>query len=295
MASSWTGLYCALWTPTDEQGQLMEGALAANIEFIKDRGLQGLLPLGSTGEFPYLDPPLRKRTMERVAELARPMRLMMNISDLRPAVVAALGRFAKQLGADAVSVLPPYFYPVAQEDLVEFFVRAGEAAQLPLFLYNFPERTGNRVALETVAAVADRVPVAGVKQSGNEFGYHTQLVQLGREKGFVVLTGADTRLPEALALGVSGCVSGLSNAVPDLILEALESARKGGPNLAAERMTELGRRIQTVQFPLDVAAAMEARGLPVGCPKAVISSATRSRYERLRGELRDLFREWNLV
>jgi 4-hydroxy-tetrahydrodipicolinate synthase len=295
MSTEWAGLFCALWTPTDEQGQLMESALVANIEFLKTRRAHGLLALGSTGEFLYLDPKARFRVIERVAETAAPLRLIVNISDLRPRVVADLGRLAKQAGAQAVSVLPPHFYPMAQEDLADFFSRAADAAQLPLFLYNFPERTGNRIGLETVAAVADRAPVAGVKQSGSEFAYHTQLVQLGREKGFVVLTGADTRLPEAVALGVSGCVSGLSNAVPELVLDALESAGKGAPSVAAERLGELGRRIQAVCFPLDVATVMAARGLPVGSSKSIISSATRSRCEHLRHELKELFREWNLV
>ncbi len=295
MSSKWGGLYCALWSPTDERGQLLEEALGENIEFLKSRRVKGLLVLGSTGEFLYLDPEMRKRIVDRVTERAAPLDLIVNISDLRPAVVADLGRFAKQAGAQAVSVLPPYFYPMAQDDLVEYFVGAGEAAQLPLFLYNFPERTGNRIALETVAAVAERIRLAGIKQSGNEFGYHRQLVQLGQEKGFVVLTGADTRLLEAVGMGVSGCVSGLSNAVPELVLGALQSAGQGLPSLATERMAELGRRIQAVPFPLDVSAVMEARGRPVGSPKSIISSATRSRYQQLCSELKDLFREWNLV
>jgi 4-hydroxy-tetrahydrodipicolinate synthase len=219
----------------------------------------------------------------------------MNISDLNPRTVTDLGRFARAAGADAVSLLPPYFYPMPQEDLVEFFVRAAEAAQLPLFLYNFPERTGNRIALESVRAVADRVPLAGIKQSGNEFRYHADLVRLGREKGFVVFTGADTRLSEAVPLGVSGCVSGLSNAVPELVVEALRSAQEQAPNIASERLAHVGRLIQAVPFPLDVAAIMESRGLPIGSPKSVVSPATRQRYERLRDESRELLREWNLV
>jgi dihydrodipicolinate synthase/N-acetylneuraminate lyase len=295
MSSDWDGLTCALWTPTDEKGQLLDSALVGNIEFLKARGVRGILALGSTGEFLYLPPAKRKKIIERVAAVVHPMRLMVNISDLDPVVVADLGRFAKQAGAQAVSVLPPFFFPMAQEDLLEFFVRAAEAAQLPLFLYNFPERAGNRIDLETIAAVADRVPLAGVKQSGNEFDYHAQLVQLGRQKRFVVVTGADTRLPEAFSLGVSGCVSGLSNAVPELVLDALESARRGETSLAAERMAEVGRRIQPVRFPLDVAAAMEARGRPVGHHRSVISNTTQTRNEAVRSQLRELFQEWRLV
>lgn len=271
--------------------------MKSNLEFLKPAGLHGLLALGSTGDFLHLEPEVRKRVMERVAALAGPWRLLLNISDIRPSVVADLGRFAKSVGAAAVSLLPPSFYPSAQEDLVPFFARAAEAARLPLFLYNFPERTGTRIALETVASVADCVQVAGVKQSGNEFSYHADLAELGREKGFVVLTGADTRLPKAAALGAAGCVSGLSNAVPELLVRVWSDLASGSaPNsaMATHQMAELGRRIQGLAFPLDVAAAMEARGLAVGSPKRLLSQATQIRYANLVTELRSLFREWEL-
>ena len=276
----------------------MAGALRTNLDFLQTRGLQGLLALGSTGEFLHLEPSLRKQVMQELMRVASPWQVMMNISDIRPGVVMDLARFAHEVGAQGVSVLPPYYFPVAQEDLIEFFVRAGEAAQLPLFLYNFPERTGNRIALETIAAVADRVPVTGVKQSGAEFAYHSALVELGKKKGFVVLTGADTRLGEAVPLGVAGCVSGLSNAVPEVVAQALAGARNGGTtssNLALGRMAELARRIETVNFPLDVAACMEARGLAVGTSKSIVSPASRAKYERLVAELRKVFGEWNLA
>jgi 4-hydroxy-tetrahydrodipicolinate synthase len=298
MSPSWDGVYCALWTPTDGNGDLLESALVSNLELLKRSGVQGLLPLGSTGEFLHLDIPLRRRIIEKLVRWAGPLKLMVNVSEIRPAVVASLAEHAGQCGAAAVSVLPPYFYPVAQEDITEFFVRTAEAARVPLFLYNFPERTGNRIAIETIAAVADRVPVAGVKQSGAEFDYHKELVQLGREKSFVVLTGSDTRLPEAVAYGVSGCVSGLSNAVPELVLQALaESRRAPGANkrIAAERMAEIGRRIPAVKFPLDVAALMEARGLLTGSFKCIVSPASQARYRQLVAELKELLQEWQLV
>jgi 4-hydroxy-tetrahydrodipicolinate synthase len=137
-----------------------------------------------------------------------------------------------------------------------------------------------------------------VKQSGSEFAYHGPLVELGRKKNFVVLTGADTRLPEATAMGVSGCVSGLSNAVPDLVAASFADARRGAPaqtQSASARMAEVGRRISKVSFPLDVAAAMEARGLAVGSPKSIVSASTKARYANVVVELKDLFREWKLI
>ena len=257
----------------------------------------GILALGSTGSFCTWTCP-RASSAEIVAEEAGPLAVLANISDIRPRAVAELGRFAHDLQLSAVAVLPPHFFPVAQADLEEFFVRAADAAQLPLFLYNFPERTGNRIALETVAAVADRASLAGVKQSGADFGYHRELVELGRKKNFVVFTGGEPRLAEAMSLGVTGCVSGLANAVPEMVVDIFELAggrRAGDLEEAVTRMQRLGALVDQVEFPLNVAAAIEARGLPTGEPKSVVSAVTRARYERLVHDLRALYREWQLI
>lgn len=290
------GIIVALWTPTDERGQLLTRELEANLDFILASRLHGIMPLGSTGEFIHFDPAQRKQILEFVSRRVGPLPVIANISDVRPAVVAELAIHARQIGCAAVTALPPWFFPLAPADLVEFFVRAGEAAQLPLFLYNFPERTGNRISLETVAAVAARVPLAGVKQSGAEFSYHRELVQLGREKNFVVLTGADTRLAEAMALGVTGCVSGLANVVPEAELEIFHAVKAGAPARAAAPciMSALGGLMDKLEFPLNVAAAMAARGRHVGAPKSIVSPATQVRYQALIAEVRELFNQWKL-
>jgi dihydrodipicolinate synthase/N-acetylneuraminate lyase len=298
MSHNWEGVFCALWTPTDAAGAPIVSALRNNIALLQQSGVDGLLILGSTGEFPYLTLETRQRVIEQVMGMAERLRVIVNLSDVRWTAVRELAHCAHHVHAPAVALLPPWFFPVAQEDLVEFFSQAGSEAGLPLFLYNFPERTGNRIALETVEAVASRVPVAGVKQSGAEFEYHRPLVELGQRKGFSVFTGADTHLPKAMAMGVKGCVSGLANAVPELVREAYSQARLGAPMdapVAAKRLSELAGRLSVVNFPLDVAACMQARGLEVGQPKSILSPTTLKRFERLVAELRDLFREWKLA
>lgn len=291
------GVFVALWTPTDAHGHLLETDLKANLRWLAERGVHGLLALGSTGEFLHLEVSQRKRLLELVVEHAQDLPVIANISDVRPRVVAELGRFARQIGAAAIAVLAPHFYPLERADLVEFFVRAAEASQLPLFLYNFPERTGNRISPRTILEVAQRVPLAGVKQSGGEFEYHRTLAELGREHNFVVLTGGDTRLPEAMALGAVGCVSGLANAVPEPIVDVFEAVKSGEAALAAGPI-ELLRAMETLTdqlcFPLNVAAAMQARRQRVGAPKSIVSASTQARYEKLVVEFEHLYEAFKL-
>jgi 4-hydroxy-tetrahydrodipicolinate synthase len=123
--------------------------------------------------------------------------------------------------------MPPPFFPMSPDDVLAYFLHVAEAVDLPVMLYNFPELAGKRIDLATIAAFADRAPMCAIKQSGGEFAYHRDLIALGREKNYAVMSGADTRLPEVFALGAAGCTGGLVNIVPELMVELVHAALDG--------------------------------------------------------------------
>jgi 4-hydroxy-tetrahydrodipicolinate synthase len=164
-------------------------------------------------------------------------------------------------------------------------------------LYNFPELTGKRIDLPTIAAFAERAPMCAIKQSGGEFAYHRDLIALGREKGFVVMSGADTRLPDVFALGGAGCIGGLVNIVPELMIAIDRICRQRQPGdhtRAAAAMVEVGRIIEQLTFPLNVAAGLEARGFKPGVPKTIVSEESKRLYAKIVAELVAHFRNHNL-
>ena len=278
--------------PTDARGRIARASLAAHVEFERRAGISGVLALGSTGEFPYFTLEERMEVLATVAELAARLPVVVNVSDVRPRAAIDLGREAKRLGVPAVALMPPMFFPVSQADMLAYFLHVADAVGLPVMLYNFPELAGKRIDLDTIAAFADRAPMIAVKQSGSEFDYHRDLVALGREKRFVVMSGADTRLPEAFALGAAGCIGGLVNVVPDVMVDIDRVCRQGEPgdvSTAAATMQELGRIIDQLTFPLNVASGLEARGFDPGVPKRVVSAQSRECYEKVVRELTALF------
>lgn len=298
MTDRWQGLFPALWTPTDATGALQRTQLAEQVRFLRAAGADGVMILGSTGEFVHLELPVRLDILRIVAETAPGWPIIANCSDVNPRHVAPLVRYARETGAAAISLLPPWFFAMAGADVVEFMVRGAEAAGLPLMIYNYPERTGHRISLETVAAICDRVPVAGLKQSGGEFAYHRELAALAAEKKFTLITGADTRIPEAFALGARGVVSGLCNALPEPVVAVFRAIREGKPQSAAadqQRLQEFAAQLKGVEFALDVAAAMQARGRPTGEFKQVLSPATQSRFAEVVRGCRQLLTAWGLV
>ena len=291
------GILAALTIPTDANGRLMKRALATHLSWLRAKGIHGVLALGSTGEFPRMSVEQRKAVLEAVAELAAPLPVIANISDINPSIVAELGRFARRLKLSGVAVMPPNFFPCSAADQLAFFEFAADAAQLPVMLYNFPELTCNRIGLDTIAAFADRHPMAGIKQSGGEFGYHTELIRLGKQKNFVVYSGADTRLPEVFKLGAVGCIGGLVNIVPELMVEQFNVYRKGLPGRlepTATRMREVGAIVDRLTFTLNVTAGVEARGFEVGTPKMIVSDLSKKIYAGIITDLRKRFAEWEL-
>jgi dihydrodipicolinate synthase/N-acetylneuraminate lyase len=292
------GIFSAQWIPTDPNGRIIRGSLASHLAFEKRAGINGVLALGSTGEFPHFTVDERKQTLALVAELAAPLPVFANITDIRPKAAIELGRYAKSLGMRAVAVMPPVFFPVSQADMLAYFLHVAEGVDLPVMLYNFPELTGKRIDLPTITAFADRAPMIAIKQSGGEFAYHKDLIALGREKRFAVMSGADTRLTEVFKLGGAGCTGGLVNIVPELMVQIYRVCGEGLPGdatLAAERMKEVGRVIDQLNFPLNVAAGLEARGIDPGTPKTIVSAESRALYDKIVREFRTLFAEWQLA
>jgi 4-hydroxy-tetrahydrodipicolinate synthase len=287
-----SGIFCALWIPTDADGEVIWPALEKHLNWVLDSGAHGVMALGSTGEFPHLSLTQRKAILDKTVQIChrRALPVIANISDIQQRNVIELGRHARSLGVAAAAVLPPWFFPMQREDLAEFFVLVARQIELPLLLYNFPEVTGKKIELETVEQVARTVPVAAFKQSGAEFEYHHALVQLAARLKFSLLTGADTRLAEALQLGCTGAVSGLANAVPDILSKIYQNSRRGLPSAAqTEFIAQLAREISLLPFPLNVKATVAGRDFETGEPKNPISEKTQLLYEQAVQRIQQLF------
>ena len=292
------GLLAALWIPTDEEGRLMRRALARHLEWLKARGLHGILALGSTGEFARMTLDQRETVLAAIVELAAPLPVVANISSLRLDEVISLGQTARSLGAVGVALMPPGFFPLAQDDILEFFLRAAEHIDLPFYLYNYPEVTGNRIGPEILAEFADRARLVGIKQSGAELDYHDTLIALGREKNFPVFTAADPLLARYLDKGAAGCLGGLANFQPETMGEVYAACRAGRSDSAAEasaRLARTGELLSPLLLPMNARAGMEARGLETGALKTVVSASTQKTYAGVVESLRQTFAEWGLA
>jgi 4-hydroxy-tetrahydrodipicolinate synthase len=277
------GVFCALWTPANLEGEVLWDELEKHVDFLISAGIHGFMALGSTAEFPHLSIAQRKQILKRL--IRRKLPVIANVSDVSHRNVISLAQHAKESGATAIAVLAPWFFPMAQRDIAEFFIKIAKESEMPLVLYNFPEVTGKKLEIETIRRTAESVRVIAVKQSGADFDFHHKLHALGKEQNFAVLTGADNRLDEALKIGCIGTISGLANAVPEIICYVYRNYAARERSAESRFMGELGKRMSKVEFPLNVKAAIAARGFETGALKNPVSQETAAAYESLKEEL----------
>ena len=129
-----SGIYSAQWIPTDAEGRVIRASLATHLDFERRAGVNGVLALGSTGEFPFFSVDERKVVLDTVAELAGPLKVIANISDIRPRDAIELGLHAKALRLPAVALMPPMFFPLSQADMLAYFLHVGDVVDLPVML-----------------------------------------------------------------------------------------------------------------------------------------------------------------
>lgn len=290
MSSQLEGVWTALWTPIDAEGKLIKPAIKHHIELLKKAGVHGIVVGGSTGEFRRITLQCRLELLEWVVACAGSMPVMVNISveildHLKPLAKAALEH--KVAG---VLVLPPSFYPVSQQDLIAYFTYVSKLTKdLPFILYNFPECIRNPIEAETIIQLSETIQLAGIKQSGSSFEYHRELAEIGNQKGFIVFTGSDSRLPDAMQMGVGASIGGLTNAIPELIVEVFKKVKsKQNCDSAQHQIDQIKGIIKPLFFPYDVGALMQARGLEIGVDKTIRSAQSKTLQAKVVEELKAL-------
>ena len=205
-------LLSASVTPLRDGGaRVDEDAIEPLARFLVDGGVDGIFALGTTGEGVLLGMEERKTVAQRF-RAARAGKLIVHCGAQSTADTAALAAHAAGIGADGVAVIPPPYYPLGDDALVEHFVAAASAcAPPPFYLYAFAARSGYPLPIAVVERVRERTEnVAGLKVSEAPFDRVEPYLGLG----LPVYVGAEKLIPKALAAGAAGAVSGLASAFP---------------------------------------------------------------------------------
>jgi len=279
------GVVVPLVTPFNDDESLDEGALRVIVDYLIDAGVHGLFPSGSQGELYALSGQEKMRVMEIVAEQANGRAFVMpSTGAVTTRESIELTRYAQSIGADAVSVITPYFIQPSAQEQIEHFARICDAVQIPVLAYNNPARTNVNFTPAMATAVADRARnFVGIKDSSGDLTNTLDYMQRC-PPGFRVFVGRDTLIYAALCCGCTGAVAATANVAPELVVGIYTAYQKGD----LERSLDLQHRLDPLRhafslgsFPVVVKDAMELLGLPAGKCRAPITSLEGAPRERL--------------
>ncbi len=270
------GTFTALVTPFTQDGKRIdEKALRRLVDFQIEKGVNGLVPTGTTGESPTLS---HEETLEVI-------RIVVDQAKGRIPVIAGTGsnwtektihltREAKELGADASLQVAPYYNRPTPEGFLRHFTAIADAVDLPMIIYNIPGRTGQNIPNPTMLELARHRNIVGVKEASGSIPQMMELIA-ARPAGFSVLSGDDNLVLPLMALGGNGVVSVASNIAPERMVEFVQAALKGDYAKARRMHYELlplfkGIFLETNPIPIKAALAMkgmlqESYRLPM-CP-----------------------------
>lgn len=273
-------LAAAVTALQDGGGRLDEAAFAPVFDFYRASGLDGVLMLGTTGEGILLPHEERCRVAELAVRHRDGLRVAVHCGAQTTAQTASLAAHAADCGADAVAVIaPPYFAFSASELLEHFASAAGACAPLPFYVYEYAERSGYAVPVAVVEELREQAPnLAGLKVSDAPF----ERVEPYLHTGLDVFIGAETLIPEGLAAGAAGAISGVAAAFPEAV-----RALAGDPSPQTLALVDsLRGALSRAPFQASVKVALGLRGLPVsGDVRAPLLPLDDEAVSRLRGEL----------
>lgn len=228
-----TGVYCPSITPLRSDGSIDFPAWEAHLERLISGGISGVLIFGSIGEFYALSMEQKKQAIEFVGRIVKGrMQFLIGSGSTRIAEAKELNAYGYEHGADAAVVVSPYYFGPSDALATKYFTELAEASELPIMLYNFPDRTGNDLSPKLISTIAAAHPnIVGVKDTVDSAA-HTRRVIRDAPDDFSVLSGFDEYyLPNRIA-GGQGVLCGLTNVVPE-IFGAMHRAYESGDVAAA--------------------------------------------------------------
>jgi 4-hydroxy-tetrahydrodipicolinate synthase len=264
-----SGAITALVTPFTSTGKVDEARLREQVEFQIKSGIDGLVPVGTTGESPTLAFEEHVRVIELTVEQSRGrVPVIGGVGANATTEAIELHKAARSVGATAGLSVNPYYNKPTQEGLYRHFMTLADAVDLPIVLYNIPGRTGITMAASTVARLNAHRNIVAIKEAT---GLPDMTSEIRAACDIAILSGDDSLTLPLMSIGARGVISVVSNLLPSTVKKMTELALAGEFNEAS--------RIHYKLFPLIKSLFLD--GNPAGIKHAMKVAGTDSGVMRL--------------
>ncbi|HYG23788.1 MAG TPA: 4-hydroxy-tetrahydrodipicolinate synthase [Verrucomicrobiae bacterium] len=259
-----TGTYTAIVTPF-HNGQLDETALQRLVKAQVKGGVDGIVPVGTTGESPTLSYEEHVAVVQLAVKLAAgKVKVLAGTGGNSTTEAIYLTKEAEKAGADGSLQVAPYYNKPTQEGLFQHFQAIAAATKLPIMLYSIPGRCGIEIAIDTVKRLAAECKnIVGIKEAGGNCDRVSQLrAALGPK--FVILSGDDSLTVPFMSVGAQGVISVASNLIPREVSQMVNACAAGDYSKALklhQRFYPLFKDLFVETNPVPIKAALAMKGL----------------------------------
>jgi len=264
------GCCTALVTPFDKDNRVNFKALEKIIEDQIKRGVSALLLLGTTGESPTLSFGEKISVVKFAVDVVRhrvPVIAGAGSNDTMK--VIEFGNAYKNLGADAILVVAPYYNKATQEGLFLHYKTIAENVNCPIYIYNVPSRTGINVSADTIVKLSSISNIYGVKQASGDMN-ELMDIKSGCRENFSIYSGEDALSYLMLTVGAKGTISVASNLFPQYVQSLCDNFFEGKHEKSLEmqlKLNPLVKELFSEVNPIPVKHGMNYIGYDVGKPR----------------------------
>ena len=258
------GVYTALITPFESDGSIDEKALRDIVESQIEKGISGVVPMGTTGESPTLDHKEHIKVIKIVTDQAKkriPVIAGTGSNCTRGAI--EMTQAARECGISASLQVAPYYNKPMQEGLYKHFSSIADAVELPIIIYNIPGRTGRNIENSTMLRLSQHPHIIGVKEASGDIGQIMDLIAQ-KPESFIVLSGDDNLVFSIVTLGGRGVISVASNLIPTSMKEFVSYLLKGEWDKGRKmhfRLLPFFKGIFIETNPIPIKAALAEKGM----------------------------------
>lgn len=287
------GVYVVLVTPFKSASKVDITGLKANISWLVDQGIHGVIPLGSTGEFASLATDQTKLILDATMEVVNGrIPVVVGVGAETTESTISNVRSACAIGAAGVLAIPPWYYTPDPDELVEHYRRIGESSTVPVMIYNNPFTSKVDIEPQTLARMADLPNIDYVKESSGNIRRIAEIRMLTNER-LPIFCGWEDMAYESFLMGAVGWVCVIGNVVPKMAVRLFELTAKERNTEEAWRLYQHmlpmlryleyeGKTQKALKYMLD---QMGLHGGQSSSPKLPLSDEDKLKIDRLMSEL----------
>jgi 4-hydroxy-tetrahydrodipicolinate synthase len=259
--------------------------LERNIDFLLSCGIHGIVPCGSTGESATLTFEEHEKVIEiAVDKVKGRIPVVAGTGSNNTAEAVRLTKAAKDIGADGVLVISPYYNKPNRSGLVKHYTKLADL-DIPVIMYNVPGRTGQNLEPELVAELARHPNIVGIKEASGNIGQISRIIEDTQDEDFVVISGDDNITLPILALGGAGVISVVANVDPRRMVAMYEAMKHGDYQKALVlhfALSPLMRAMFIDTNPIPVKKGVELLGMAGGPVRLPLDDLDEKKTEQLK-------------